>query len=422
MLDHVYLPEPLTFLTVMVVAILFACANYLVIWFQNRKEKALLWMAAAAAICGAGLYARGLLPDPAGMILGIPAVLFGIACLWTGCRVMTGQQPHWPGLAAALLAWPVIATASGIIVAPRGPTILSYVIATLLLGLALRAVLAKQRPRQLGHRFVAALLAVEGGVCALWTVGQILTALGLAGFGSDINIPFSAFTVTGFNLMMSYAFVAWTKEESELARAREAYRDALTGIGNRRRLNEELAEAVRQARRRHHALAIIMIDIDKFKVYNDTYGHPAGDACLAAVATCLADAISHPEDEVMRYGGEEFTVLLRRAEAPAAIALAERMRLAVRALNQPHAGLDWGIVTISLGVAAMEGSSATGETLIAAADRALYRAKEAGRDRAVLFTGEDAAEPPLTAGRIRVSGELSGGELSGSRNAPPIKI
>lgn len=407
MLDQNYLPEPLTFVTALTLAMFLACVNYIVIWFQNRRERALLWMAVAALLCGFGLFVRAILPDPVGILLGVPSILLGIGCIWTGCRVFAGKPPHWLGLAASLVAWPVVLTSTGLLDEPRFRSALAYAVGASLLGLALREMRRKRWQPRPGHWFVTLLLVGEGIICAVWALGQAVTLFGWAEFGSDINIPFSAFTITGFNLVMSYAFVALVKENSELAHAAAAYRDALTGIGNRRRLDAELAEAVTQARRRRHAVAVIMIDIDRFKLYNDSYGHPAGDACLQAVATCLANTITHPEDEVLRYGGEEFTVLLRRADTAAAYALAERMRLAVRDLNLPHGGLPSGIVTISLGVAAMPGETATAQSLIAAADRALYRAKESGRDCAELFTQEDAAEHPLEEGRIRVSPGLS---------------
>ncbi|GAB0118492.1 GGDEF domain-containing protein [Acidisoma sp. 7E03] len=402
MLDHIYLPEPWTFLTVLVFVILLAAGNYLVIWSQSRSP-ALLWMAASAALTGCGLGLWGLLPETPAIFLGIPTVLFGLGCLWTGCRRAGGRAPLWPGLAASLLGWPVIAFGTGLAADAESRAILSYACGTLLLGLALRAVMGRGWPRRPGHWFVTVLLAAEALLCALWTIGQALTRLGILALGPNVNAPFSALMLTGFSLVMSFAFVAWVKEDADSVHAAEASQDPLTGIGNRRRLNAELATAVEQARKRHHPLALIMIDIDQFKTYNDQYGHPAGDACLAAVATCLAETISHPEDEVMRYGGEEFTVLLRRADGAAALGLAERMRQAVRAMRRLHEGREEDIVTISLGVAAMPGATANPAILVAAADRALYRAKEQGRDRAVLFTAEETAGLTPDAVPLRLS-------------------
>jgi diguanylate cyclase (GGDEF)-like protein len=152
------------------------------------------------------------------------------------------------------------------------------------------------------------------------------------------------------------------------------------------------------SRRTGAPLALLMIDVDQFKTYNDHYGHPAGDACLRAIAGALRGGLVRREDAVSRYGGEEFTVILANTREAEAVSVADRLRLAVRALNLPHAGRTEGIVTISLGVAVMLGGEASvaiadATNLVEAADHALYRAKEAGRDRVESF-GEPVLAPP----------------------------
>jgi diguanylate cyclase (GGDEF)-like protein len=200
---------------------------------------------------------------------------------------------------------------------------------------------------------------------------------------------------------MSYAFVALVKEQSDWDLWQASRQDALTGLGNRRDLDDTLDKAVRTSRRTGAPLALIMIDVDQFKTFNDHYGHPAGDACLRAIAGALRDGLVRREDRVSRYGGEEFTVILADTREAEAVAIAERLRLAVRAMNLPHAGRPEGIVTISLGVAVMTGEAsaaiADAAALIDAADHALYRAKEAGRDRVESVSGPVAAPPPAMA-------------------------
>ena len=159
--------------------------------------------------------------------------------------------------------------------------------------------------------------------------------------------------------------------------------DPLTGIANRRRFDEALTAEWSRCQRNGAPLALIMIDVDHFKAYNDLYGHLAGDECLRRVAAMLAERTGRPADLVARYGGEEFVALLPEIDREHALAMAERMRAAIHAAALPHAATDHGRVTVSLGVAAPHPSrDQHPEQLVERADRALYRAKEEGRNRA----------------------------------------
>ena len=161
-----------------------------------------------------------------------------------------------------------------------------------------------------------------------------------------------------------------------------AMQDPLTGIGNRRLFDSVLIKEQRRAARTEQPVALLMIDVDHFKSYNDTYGHPAGDLCLQTVANTIARLAQRPADLAARFGGEEFAVLLPETDAQGAAALAERAREAVRQLHLPHRrGLD-GVVTVSIGAAVVwpqRAESATGD-IVALADAALYAAKAQGRD------------------------------------------
>lgn len=161
--------------------------------------------------------------------------------------------------------------------------------------------------------------------------------------------------------------------------------DDLTGLANRRRLDAALDAEWRRARRQLLPLAVVAVDVDNFKAYNDRYGHAAGDAALRAVGRVLAAGCRRAGDVAARYGGEEFVLLLPATDLAAATELAESVRREVRALAIEHRGGGLsGLLTISAGVAATVPPTDEGaRELMAAADTALYAAKEAGRNRVV---------------------------------------
>jgi diguanylate cyclase (GGDEF)-like protein len=144
------------------------------------------------------------------------------------------------------------------------------------------------------------------------------------------------------------------------------------------------------------SLGMILVDVDNFKQFNDLYGHPAGDACLKAIARSMPPLLNRPGDIAARYGGEEIALLLPGTTLAGARGLAERVAYAVRKLAIPHAGSPHGIVTISAGVEAFVPvrDVDTAALLVEHADLALYAAKRAGRDTVLNFS-ECTAEAPL---------------------------
>jgi len=170
--------------------------------------------------------------------------------------------------------------------------------------------------------------------------------------------------------------------EANVMLKRLSFIDALTEIPNRRYFDEFLAQEWGRAARDDQPLSLILIDIDHFKKFNDTYGHQAGDECLRWVAAFLTTVARRPGDLVARYGGEEFAVVLPGAGLRGAVKMAEKMRLAVAGVKIEHAASPLGRVTISLGLASRpRGIRGEPEQLIEAADKALYRAKAGGRNR-----------------------------------------
>ena len=167
-----------------------------------------------------------------------------------------------------------------------------------------------------------------------------------------------------------------------------AIEDGLTGLANRRRFDERLREEWSRAYRERTSMALLMIDVDHFKAFNDAYGHPAGDECLHTIAGILADEALRSTDLAARYGGEEFAMLLPNTDAEGCARIGERIRRALREVAIAHGrNLPSGIVTASLGGAVCRPGaerSAGPASLVDAADRALYAAKDGGRDRLVM--------------------------------------
>ncbi|WP_337062243.1 diguanylate cyclase [Kineococcus sp. G2] len=167
--------------------------------------------------------------------------------------------------------------------------------------------------------------------------------------------------------------------------AEEAARDPLTGLRNRRRFVDDLAERLGGAAGGGRPLALVLLDVDHFKAVNDTHGHAVGDAVLVAVAAVLREHAR--AEDVVRYGGEEFVVVLPGLDAAAAAARAEELRTACARLRVGGGGPDGDVrVTISAGVAACPEHGPAPDDLLLAADRALYAAKAGGRDRVALAT------------------------------------
>lgn len=162
-----------------------------------------------------------------------------------------------------------------------------------------------------------------------------------------------------------------------------ALTDSLTGLGNRRRLDAVLDVEIARARRQGYPVALVMMDLDFFKAYNDRYGHLAGDQCLRRVAEVLGQALKRPADLAVRYGGEEFTLLLPDTDGHGAGLIVQETLQQLRRLAIEHAGSPFGVVSASAGIAVAHPAQQpiSSQALVAEADAALYEAKRQGRDR-----------------------------------------
>jgi diguanylate cyclase (GGDEF)-like protein len=181
---------------------------------------------------------------------------------------------------------------------------------------------------------------------------------------------------------------ARVRTQLTVKRQRDALRaliltDALTGVANRRAFDERLAMEWRRCGRAQLPVSLLMVDIDHFKLYNDHYGHPAGDATLVQVARAMRRAAGRSQDLVARYGGEEFAILLPQLEEPGAVAVARRMMHELEMLDIPHAGSPTSLrLTVSIGISSMvPGEHSQPADLVQVADALLYQAKAGGRNR-----------------------------------------
>ena len=199
-----------------------------------------------------------------------------------------------------------------------------------------------------------------------WSIGLLMLAL------CAINLALVVFLTRTLK----------RRSEAEHQLAIMATTDGLTGLCNRRRLDEMFELEWRRAQRAQTPVALLMVDADRFKAYNDQFGHQAGDAALFAIADCISSTTQRAADISARYGGEEFAILLPDTSTSEAVALAERIRASVHALRADQQGRPDSTPTVSIGAASMiPRQGLQPRDLIKAADTALYEAKNNGRDR-----------------------------------------
>jgi diguanylate cyclase (GGDEF)-like protein len=230
---------------------------------------------------------------------------------------------------------------------------------------------------------------------------QILVPFLLVQLGATLNI--ARYTGRRIALMM----LSEQRLETANARLTElSATDGLTGIGNRRAFDATLQTEWGRAVRDASELGLLMIDVDYFKLFNDRYGHPAGDDCLRLVAEVTGRTLRRPPDFVARFGGEEFVALLPGTGQAGAREVAERARQAMREAGVLHEGSPFGCVTISIGLVSMAPQpGGDPQQLIDLADRALYAAKQSGRDR--VWTAGEQMKLGIWGERV-VSGDPAG--------------
>ncbi len=223
----------------------------------------------------------------------------------------------------------------------------------------------------------------------------IVSVMQLHGFGYSAGAFYDVISMWMLFLLVSIAtyMLEYSARENWRQRRKleeQAAHDALTGLPNRRYFDTMFVHLIRQAAREHKNIALMILDVDHFKNYNDRYGHPAGDDCLRRVGRCLGDAMRRPQDFCARIGGEEFAAVWFDAQIASGPALAEKVRASISDLGIPHAASPTSAVVsasgglIQLACPSQEDASTEIATeMILRADRALYQAKRGGRDRLV---------------------------------------
>ncbi|HEY8538490.1 MAG TPA: diguanylate cyclase [Steroidobacteraceae bacterium] len=241
--------------------------------------------------------------------------------------------------------------------------------------------------------FVFGMLHVEAVLISLFAVVAYLVAGELAGLGSVqrwLDVSIAAFA-SALGAAVHFSLQRAVRQGYVAAQSlnESAHRDSLTGIHNRRMFDEHMRRVWQQAARESVPVALLLIDLDRFKEFNDTHGHQGGDTCLAKVASLFPEVARRPLDLAARYGGEEFVVLLYDVRREQVEEVCIQLHAALKYAAIPHPTSPTGIVTFSIGAACVQPrADRHPEGLIQLADEALYAAKESGRDRTVIMDRE----------------------------------
>lgn len=364
-------------------ALVIACSGALLLITQGSRGRIpALSMWAAAMLAGAG----GLVIATAGPSwlrteLSTGVFITASALSWTAGRLFRGRRP----LPALIVAGPAAWAATLVFghAAPQWAGLSCGAGAAYTLATAVE--IARGRPESLPSRPAAlVLLLLHAGIYAARAIAGLLGVVDLTVTLVEVLVIESVLHTNG----MAFLLLALVKERVEQRATEQLHElarlDALTGIGNRRKFDEHLADELRRAARHGPGApvgtpALLLLDVDFFKSYNDTLGHLQGDDCLRTVAHCIAERVHRPGDLATRYGGEEFAVVLSGTSREGALATAERIRAAVEAMRLPHPRT--GVITISVGVAVLESLDGDlSKRLLDEADQALYAAKAAGRN------------------------------------------
>ncbi len=349
-------------------------------WLQHPRQSALaIWgfgfftASAAAALI---VVARGIIPDFWSIIVGnaLFAATYGI--LWSGARKFEGKAVSIPLASVGILAWLVASTIGPIYAAPEFRASAMALIGICYTLLAVRELWLGRGDGTWRWPVItlllvhAALIPLRVPIAGAWKHPD----------ATNIDLlTFTIFEAAFVSISGAYLLCSLVKDRIAAGFRRASLVDALTGVTNRRGFFERGDRLLAQARFDNQPIALITFDLDRFKGINDRYGHSAGDDILIAFCR-LAEAQMRPNDLFARIGGEEFAALIPNTTLRDALRLAECLRAAFEATSHT---MEQSTIrtTVSAGVALLSGAVPDLTTLLSAGDQALYRAKQAGRNR-----------------------------------------
>jgi diguanylate cyclase (GGDEF)-like protein len=350
-------------------------------WLQNRKTRALAWWGGGyliGAVASSLLASAGTVPAAIAVPAANALICAAYGSMWAGARSFEGRRVRllWvlggAAICLAAFAFEGFAESAQARVALVSGISVAY-------ALAAATELWFARDRQLISRWPTLALVIGHAAFLLARIPLAPALIGAiaAGQAHTTAVSVMAFEMLFATFCLPFLRVAMSMERAELEQRRAAMTDALTGVANRRAFFDRGAPLLAEALADRRPAALLLFDLDRFKEINDTAGHQVGDQVLRAFCALVAPAMRHG-DLFARLGGEEFACLLTDATMTQALHAADRVRRAFAAM--PVLGLDQQ-PTVSAGVAMANEAGRSLSTLLATADRALYRAKAEGRNR-----------------------------------------
>lgn len=350
----------------------------------TRRDGSFLWaLAIALYVLAYTLFSLRNRIDGISSIIVANAIFSSIFATFTEALYQFQKRPAphfwiWTPVAATLLTFAIFLDSFSARTILNGTISIAQIVPLLLLLNHGRKVTQGR-----GQYFVATGFIL---LIPLYVLRVALTAMGKVGATSMLesdSLQTISYLSAAISLpLLGIGFLVMTKERTEEQNHVLATQDQLTGLANRRSMDEALNKEWRRAKRSGRPLTLTMIDVDLFKNYNDHYGHQAGDSCLRMVAQVIQQGLQRASDFPARYGGEEFMLILPDTDASSANKLIEKLRKSLASLNISHERSPSGHVTFSAGLAVLQDDSYPNlASLIRAADDAMYQAKGNGRDQ-----------------------------------------